>query len=154
MMIRNDKFGRKVNEIRWNGHKYALIRNRAIHLQGFLVWFGWIKFNYRHPIKSTREWLKSKKIGMLIFQEPDDPLHGIEIAIKPLHISEIREDVGNTTPIKLKTVIDNQSYNKHIRALKFTKFGALKGRWVVIVIIGIVAAIALFLYFNGYLGTG
>lgn len=154
MMIRNDKFGRQVNEIKWQGHKYAVIRNRAIHLQGFLVWLGWIRFNWRRPIRSTREWLKSKKIGMLIFQEPDDPLHGVEKAIKPLHISEICEDVGNTTPIKLKTVIDNQSYHKHIRALKFTKFGALKSRWLLIAIIAVIIIIALYLYFNGYLVAG
>jgi hypothetical protein len=59
--------GQKV--FRHNGHTFAFNINKAVWLKGWVPWDQWLK---DHPIKSIREFLRSKRIGLLLYEEPGD----------------------------------------------------------------------------------
>lgn len=49
-----------------NGHKYALNLDRAYRIR----WAPWPKWNIKKPGWSIKEIFRSKKIGLLLYQEP------------------------------------------------------------------------------------
>ena len=76
----------------YNGHNYHLNLDRAYRFK----WAMWKKWNPKvyGYFGSIKELVRSKKIGILLYQEPKDSLHGIEIPIEPLHVSRIHQPTG------------------------------------------------------------
>ena len=50
------------------------------------------------PFGTMNELIRTKRVGLLLYQEPIDPLHGIEKAIDPIHISRIHQPSGELMP--------------------------------------------------------
>jgi hypothetical protein len=122
----------------------------------------WEEFRWKKFWLIFREITRKKKIGMLLFQEPDELS---AIPQEPIHISRIYQPSGGrigqdpppsglvtkVTPFILKMIVD--SSNKYRRAYKSYAFGikqAIMSRWVVVLLLGIVGLVML-LYFTGYI---
>jgi hypothetical protein len=74
-------------------HNYCLNLDRAYRIR----WAPWKKLDFKKRfwfIYFFKELIRSKKIGLLLFQEPTDPLHGVNVPVQPIHVSRIRQPSG------------------------------------------------------------
>ncbi len=53
----------------YHGHNYIFNPNRATLLKGWVPWYEW---DGRHFLKSLGELFRSKKIGLLLYYEPEE----------------------------------------------------------------------------------
>ena len=61
----------KLERVSHNGHKFVFDRDRAFLLKS---WKPWKKVDRKRPIWTIRELLRSKKVGLLLFHEPIQPV--------------------------------------------------------------------------------
>jgi len=150
--FRNRGLGAIIQKIAHNGHNYAVVRSRAVWYSAFMPWMPWFRWDFKHFIKSFREWQRPKRIGFLFYREPENPDIGILTPIRPLHISETQEQLGHNTPLTLKAVVDDRSYLRSLRSLPFAKkvFGKI---WPILLIGGVVGIVIL-LVVMGVIPTG
>ena len=101
--IRNKK-DLSLKAIAHNGHKYQFNMDRALRIK----WAPWRKYNKQHPFRIFHELIRSKKIGLLLYQEPcthkcsgcklrvadQDACMKIPALTEPMHISRIHQPSG------------------------------------------------------------
>ena len=85
----------------FNGHHYMFNQDRAFRIR----WAPWKKQRTWNPIRLLFELLRSKKIGLLLYQEPcshrcsickhkDESICPVPDRIEPMHISRIHQPSG------------------------------------------------------------
>lgn len=86
----------------FGGHKYLLNLDRAYRIK----WAPWKKIAWKHPRQTFKELLRSKKIGLLLYQEPCNnncskcpdedgtKCKSIPDLIEPMHVSRIHQPSG------------------------------------------------------------
>lgn len=129
----------------YDGNQYALKKGFAFHLHG---WSPWLKFDKRHPFKSSYEYLRKKKIGFLLFPEANDAAHN---PIQPLQFPKKMTDNQRITPLMIKSVIENQKYRRYVNSIKFGLTTKIRTRWKLL-LIGAVIIIVIMLYLSGIIG--
>ena len=118
--------------------------------------------NWKKPFTLLREIIRKKKVGLLVFQEPDFPTKEPQ---EPIHISRIAQPSGRMlgteeppeglvdkiSPFILKMIVDASSkYRKAYKSYAFGLKQKLMSNWVLLLILGIVGVVML-LYFTGYI---
>jgi hypothetical protein len=133
-----------VKSFKVNGHAYAIDPEEARHLKG---WRGkakdgfWAEFTDIIP----------SRIGILLYVEPTDPLHGVEIPVPPVdRVNEI--DLQRVdSPAVYHAVLDSPLYRRYQARLKFGS--ATNWVLVLLVLLGL-AGVMLVLFMSGYFDSG
>jgi hypothetical protein len=66
--IRQLKKDEPIETFDYNNHTYLLNKDRAMRLKS---WAPWRKWDWNHPIFSVTEAFRSKKVGLVVYQEPE-----------------------------------------------------------------------------------
>lgn len=160
--IRNWKGLEKAPPYSFHNRHYDLMLDRAYRIR----WAPWIweNLSWRRAWSIFRELTRKKKVGLLLFQESEEPT---DTPIEPLHISRISQPSGKldddrpeeertaltdkVTPFILKMIVDASSkYRKAYKSYAFGLKGKLMAKWVWILMLGVVAVFFM-LYFAGYI---
>ena len=119
-----------------NGHKYGVDRNFVFTLHG---WYPWLKENRWNAWRQVWNMIYRYFIptGLLYYEEPEDPLHGVELPIPPMTWSIMQE---KWTPALVQAVNLSKLEERYTKRLNFGNF---KMDWKVMLIIGVVAVVLL-----------
>lgn len=143
------------------GQTYHQMLDRAYRIR----WVPWYleEASWKHPFAFLREVIRKKKVGLLLYQEPEahtsepqEPIHISRIAQpsgRILHTNEPPEGglVDKISPFILKMIVDSSSkYRKAYKSYAFGLKQKLMSNWVLLLILGIVGLV-MFLYFTGYI---
>ena len=132
-----------LNTISCHGHKYDIDRNSVFTLHG---WYPFLKENRWNAWRQVYNMFYRYFIatGLLYYEEPEDPLHGVELPIPPMtwNVAQEKWTPGLVQAVNLSRL--EQRYNKHIN------FGSFTMSWKVALILGVVAIVAL-LFLTGRL---
>jgi hypothetical protein len=103
-----------------------------------------------------------KRLDLHMGVHPKQPAKALKLQVRklkdvkivqPLHISEIKEHVGQNTPLTLKAAVDDDSWLRSIHALPFNKHKMVMGKWPIIIVVAIILVIV-GLYFAGVIPGG
>lgn len=154
----NDEAAKKRKEFTYKGQGYAFNIARATTLRGWRPWrlvSG--KFRFRKLGTYLNELFRSKRIGLLVYNEPETKFPGL---VQPIHVSKIEPTDPETNPVTarmttrvLASIVENNLYRLTWRSIKFGVVGVIKTRWVLIVVAAIIGVVLL-LYFTGNLPVG
>ena len=119
-----------------HGHKYAIDRNSVFTLHG---WYSWLKENRWNAWRQVYNMVYRYFIpcGLLYYEEPEDPLHGVELPIPPMMWSIKQE---KWTPALVQAVNLSKLEERYTKRLNFGNF---KMDWKIMLIIGVVAVVLL-----------
>jgi len=152
----------KVHKTSLDGRHYHLMRDRAFRMR-WKPW-TWEEANWKKPWLIVKELLRKKKVGLLLYQETDEPQQAL---IEPIHISRISQPSGQIdddrpdeertdltdkiSPFVLKMIVDASSkYRKAYKSYAFGLKQKLMSNWVILLLLGIVGVFML-LYLTGYI---
>ena len=160
--IRNWKGLETAPPYSFHNHHYNLMLDRAYRIR----WAPWIweNLSLRRSWTIFREITRKKKVGLLVFQEPEEVTTDL---IEPLHISRISQPSGlvddprpepdrknlsdKVTPFILKMIVDASSkYRKAYKSYAFGLKQKIMSKWMWLLMLGI-TGIVLLLYFTGYI---
>ena len=143
------------------GQTYYQMLDRAYRVR----WAPWYleEASWKKPFALLREVIRKKKVGLLLYQEPDPHTDGPQ---EPIHISKIQQPSGRIlhtneppegglvdkiSPFILKMIVDSSSkYRKAYKSYAFGLKQKLMSNWVLLLILGVIGIVML-LYFTGYI---
>jgi hypothetical protein len=67
--------------------RFVLNRNLAMRLRG---WMPWYEFDWKHIYRSLKELFRKKKVGLLLYQEPE---------VKDARVSSVPQKDEKGTPV-------------------------------------------------------
>ena len=137
----------KLQNFIFHGHKYHW---NTEHIHRLIGWFPWQNPTY-NPIRFLVQWLQRRytSVAVLFFTEPIDPLHGVEIGIEPMSLSNyVVKGYDRVSPTLFRGTIASPLYKKYEKSTHFGSAATVK--WMTVAIIVFVAIIAL-LYLTGVL---
>lgn len=146
--------------IQHEGHRYLIDPKSAFSLQ---TWYPWSKYHWFYGIFIDRLVPKLVRVGVLFYREPSDPLHGVEIPVKPLDRltdlsiyldeNEVQHPMPKwallLNPATVSTFVASKVYK---RAIKRNPFGMGVGvrTWVIVGVVLVILCVLL--YQGGYFG--
>jgi hypothetical protein len=129
----------RLKTIACNGHKYEVNRKYVFALHG---WYPFLKENRWNAWRQVYNMIYRYFIatGLLYYEEPEDPLHGVEKPVPPMtwNLAQEKWTPGLVQAVNLSHL--EERYNKHIN------FGTFTISWKVALIIGVVVIVALLIY--------
>ena len=129
----------RLKAISYNNHKYGIDRNSVFTLHG---WYPFLKENRWNAWRQVYNMFYRYFIatGLLYYEEPEDPLHGVELPVPPMtwNVAQEKWTPGLVQAVNLSRL--EQRYNKHIN------FGAFAISWKVALVIGVVVIVALLIF--------
>ena len=134
-----------------NGHRYALDRTKALNLKGWCPWYAYGFFS------CFIDQMPYPKRGLLLFREPADKLHGIEIAIQPLDrlenldITDKEAQANPDNPVMSPRMYKVLAENTLVRdAVRSTPFGGFTNWKMTTLVLGGLMLVIILLWMGGY----
>jgi hypothetical protein len=130
--------GRPIDSFQHHGHKYGFAPERAFKLKG---WYPWMKQGYWSTFAEVVDWHKT---GLLVYREPEDPLHGIEIPVPPM---DRARPVTLQSPLLLHGIAQSPLYRNYQRRRKIGSSNTVL--MIAIIALGIMVAVAIVIMTGG-----
>lgn len=125
--VKPDKF-EALKTIRYHGHLYLIDQEQVVYLHGWSPWLFYNPWNpWRMVYNYIYEWYHAT--GLLVFKEPKDPLHAVEVAEPPLRFEQPADE--KWTPAVVRGVALSTLYKQYDKRLGY---GAFKLTWQMLLI--------------------
>jgi hypothetical protein len=127
------KSGKSLKSFQYNGHKYGWDEDRIFRLLG---WYPW-QVPSLNPFKFFYQWLERRyvSVGLVLYREPADPLHAVELAEPPLAFSDyVVKGYDRVSPALFRGAILSPLYKRYEKA---TKFAGITDKKTIIIIIAV-----------------
>jgi len=133
-----------VASITVRGHRYAVDRDRAFMLKG---WNPFIRQHRVTPIES----MQAERIGVIIHQEVENPLHAVEIAQPAIdRLTDRMKAVEEISPVIQTALGDNPLYRRYQR---HTNFGMTVDLKIMTILFGALGIFLFILWYSGWFNS-